>query len=108
MKSERTKALMISKEVKRIVWERDNHKCIFCGKYCDIGLANSHFIKRAQGGLGIEQNIMTNCLECHFMFDDTPMRKYMIQRAEDYFKEKYPDWNKDDLVYHKFDTDIYT
>ena len=102
MKSERTKALMISKQTKHEVWERDNHKCIFCGRYCDVSLANSHFIKRSHGGLGIPENIMTNCLDCHFMFDDTPMRKYMIQRAEDYFREKYPNWNKEDLVYKKY------
>ena len=101
MKSERTKALMISKEVKRKVWERDNHKCIFCGRYCDIGLANSHFIKRSHGGLGIEENIMTNCLDCHFMFDDTPMRKYMIERARDYLSSKYEYWNEEDLIYKK-------
>ena len=41
------------------VWERDNHRCIFCGKLVPYNLANSHFIKRSQGGLGIEQNIMT-------------------------------------------------
>lgn len=102
MKSERTKALMISKETKQIVWERDNHRCIFCGCYCDINLANSHFIKRSHGGLGIPENIMTNCLECHFRFDDTPMRKIMIQYAEEYFKSKYPNWNKDNLTYKKY------
>ena len=104
MKSERTKALMISKETKLLVWERDNRQCIFCGKYVDWNFANSHFIKRSHGGLGIPENIMTNCYECHHLFDDTPMRKYMIQRAEDYLKQKYPNWNKDNLVYKKYST----
>lgn len=104
MKSERTKALMITKETKMLVWERDNRQCIFCGKYVDWNFANSHFIKRSHGGLGIPENIMTNCYECHHLFDDTPMRKYMIQRAEDYFKQKYPNWNKDNLVYKKYST----
>ena len=107
MKSERTKALMISKETKLQVWERDNHCCIFCGKYVDWNFANSHFVKRSQGGLGIPENIMTNCLECHRMFDDSPMRKYMILRAEEYFKSKYENWNINDLVYHKYNyTDL--
>lgn len=104
MKSERTKALMISKETKLLVWERDNRQCIFCGRYVDWNFANSHFIKRSHGGLGIPENIMTNCYECHHLFDDTPMRKYMIQRAEDYLKQKYPNWNKDNLVYKKYST----
>lgn len=100
-KSERTKALMISKEVKRIVWERDNHKCIFCGRYVDLHYANSHFIKRSHGGLGIPENIMTNCWACHDLFDNSTMRKAMIPRAERYFKSKYKDWDKDKLVYKK-------
>lgn len=104
MKSERTKALMITKETKMLVWERDNRQCIFCGRYVDWNFANSHFIKRSHGGLGIPENIMTNCYECHHLFDDTPMRKYMIQRAEDYLKQKYPNWNKDNLVYKKYST----
>ena len=66
MKSERTKALMITKDTKLQVWERDNHRCIFCGRYVEWNYANSHFIKRSQGGLGIPENIMTNCQECHF------------------------------------------
>lgn len=104
MKSERTKALMITKKTKRIVYERDNHSCIFCGRYVDISCANSHFIKRSHGGLGIPENIMTNCYECHHNFDDTPLRKYMIPKAEKYFKSIYPNWNKDDLVYKKYST----
>lgn len=102
MKSERTKALMISKETKLKVWERDNHCCIFCGRHVEWNCANSHFIKRSHGGLGIEENIMTNCPQCHYLFDDTPMRKNMIPYAEEYFMKKYPNWNKDNLVYKKY------
>ena len=30
MKSKRSKACEISQKVKEIVWNRDNHKCIYC------------------------------------------------------------------------------
>lgn len=102
MKSERTKALMISKATKLEVWKRDNMRCIFCGKYVEWNFANSHFIKRSQGGLGIPQNILTNCQHCHFLFDDTPMRKYMVEYAERYLRSKYPNWDKSKLVYKKY------
>ena len=99
MKSKRTKALEISEKTKLIVWERDNQQCIFCHKWVPIQCANSHFIKRSQGGLGIQQNIMTNCPECHRKFDDTTNRKEMIKIAEKYFRSKYRKWNKKELLY---------
>lgn len=100
--SRRTKELAISKKVKMVVWERDNHRCIFCGKLVQWNLANSHFIKRSQGGLGIEQNIMTNCEECHRKYDDTPERVlWREEYAERYLRMKYPDWDKEELIYKK-------
>lgn len=48
MKHKRTKATDIPPKVKTIVWERDNHKCISCGKYVPKSCANAHYIKRSQ------------------------------------------------------------
>ena len=48
MKSKRSKACEISQKVKEIVWNRDNNKCIYCGRYVPMSCANSHFIKRSQ------------------------------------------------------------
>lgn len=99
--TKRTKALDITKKTKLAVWERDNHRCIFCGKLVPWNNANSHFIKRSQGGLGIEMNILTNCIDCHHKFDDTPAREKMFQHAERYLKNKYRDFNIDNLTYKK-------
>ena len=101
MKSKRTKALEISKETKLIVWERDDHRCIFCQRYVEWNYANSHYIKRSHGGLGIEKNIMTNCERCHNLFDDSIYREQMKQFAKEYLMSKYEDWNEDDLTYKK-------
>ena len=99
---ERTKELSIPKKVKLVVWERDQHKCIFCHKEVEWNYANSHFIKRSQGGLGIEENIMTNCSECHRLFDDSNERlEWRLKYAENYLRSKYPNWNKDKLIYKK-------
>ena len=100
--NKRTEALAITKKVKLEVWERDDHKCIFCHKPVSWNLANSHFIKRSHGGLGIPENIMTNCAECHQMFDDSKYRKYMLPKAEAYLKSKYVGWNRDNLRFTRY------
>ncbi len=48
MKSKRSKACNISQKVKEAVWNRDNHKCIYCGRYVSKTYANAHFVKRSQ------------------------------------------------------------
>lgn len=51
--SKRSEACSISIKTKQIVYDRDNQKCIICGKYVPMSNANAHYIKRSQGGLGI-------------------------------------------------------
>ena len=46
--SKRSNACDISQKVKETVWNRDNKKCIYCGKYVPKTCANAHFIKRSQ------------------------------------------------------------
>lgn len=96
-----TKATSIPKKVKIKVWERDNHMCIFCNKPVEWNFANSHYIKRSHLGLGIEENIMTNCSSCHSLFEESDKRNEMKIFAREYFKSKYPYWNEEDLVYKK-------
>jgi hypothetical protein len=97
-----TKATEISKSVKMKVWERDNHRCIFCQKEVEWNYANSHYIKRSQLGLGIEKNIMTNCERCHNLFEESIYREPMKKYAKNHFMSKYDDWNEEDLVYKKY------
>lgn len=97
-----TKHTEISLKTKKEVWERDSHKCIFCGKEVPLSNANSHYIKRSHNGLGIPKNIMTNCDECHSKFDDSVLRKNMIPKARKHFKSIYENWSEEDLVYKKW------
>ena len=102
-KSKRTKATEISIKTKKIVWERDNHKCIYCGKYVPVNYANAHFIKRSAGGLGIEENIVTLCPECHYEEDLGQNTKVYESYIENYLKDIYGDnWNKENLIYKKY------
>lgn len=97
-KTKRSRATDISTETKRKVYERDGGRCIFCG---GAGAPNAHFIPRSNGGLGIEQNIITACRECHERMDHTLERKIYLDAAERYLRSKYDGWNKADLIYRK-------
>lgn len=101
-KHKQTKATSIEKHVKEIVWERDDHKCIFCHVEVDVFFANAHFIPRSSGGLGIPENIFTACEKCHREQDNGLNTKKYDKIAEDYLRSIYGGrWTKDNLVYKK-------
>lgn len=101
--SKRSKACDISQKTKEIVWNRDNQSCIICGKYVPKTCANAHYIKRSQGGLGIEQNIVTLCPYCHYEEDFGQNTKLYEQQIESYLKSKYgTNWDKTKLIYSKY------
>ena len=100
-KSKRAKACDITQKVKKIVWERDGECCIICGN--PVAMPNSHYIRRSQGGLGIEENVATMCMNCHHIYDNgSGERQERIKEAfRDYLMSCYPGWNEDNLVYRK-------
>lgn len=87
MKSRRSKATDIPAKVKKIVWERDDHRCIFCGS--SQAMPNAHVISRAQGGLGVEENIVTACYICHYKMDQTSQRQEYLLKANNYLDSIY-------------------
>lgn len=99
MMSKRTKACNISAKVKALVWKRDNHYCVLCGS--PYAMPNAHFIPRSQGGLGVEENIVTLCNACHREFDQTTNRSVIREELRLYLKSKYPDWDERKLFYKK-------
>lgn len=108
-KSNRTKALEIPIEVKRAVAERDSVDgwacCIWCGKPAPtsnpLAFSNAHFIPRGQGGLGIEENILTLDWDCHLRYDQRTEREEMKAFFREYLISKYPDWDEEKLIYKK-------
>lgn len=100
--SKMAKSCDISQETKEVVWERDNHKCIFCGKHVPVGCANSHYIPRSQGGLGIEQNIVTACPECHHEQDNGLNTEYYELKTKRYLQAHYGDLLEINLIYKKY------
>ena len=101
--SKRSKACEISQKTKEIVWNRDSYKCIICDKYVPKTCANAHYIKRSQGGLGIEQNIVTLCIQCHYEEDFGKNTKSYEEIIEKYLIAKYgAEWDKSKLIYKKY------
>jgi 5-methylcytosine-specific restriction endonuclease McrA len=104
VKHRRTKATDISPAVKKKVEKRDSYEgcpcCIWCGKPHSRGEA--HYISRAQGGLGIEENLLTLCPDCHRLYDGK-MRKEMRPLFKIYLKSKYPGWDESKLIYRKWE-----
>lgn len=98
MKSERTKAVNIPLRVKETVFDRDGYACVWCAKRGD---PVAHYIPRSQGGLGIEENILTLCWTCHLRYDQSTERPKMREFFKDYLKSKYPDWDESKLTYIK-------
>lgn len=95
----RTKALDISKKVKMTVWERDRHRCILCGS--PSAMPNAHYISRAKSGLGIEQNIVTLCMDCHRRLDQSTERKELLNKVKHYLDRFYPNFTDDMRRYKK-------
>ncbi|MDY3993199.1 MAG: HNH endonuclease [Evtepia sp.] len=105
---DRTDALSIPREVKLRVAKRDSVDgwpcCILCGRPVPtsnpLAFSNAHYISRAQGGLGIEKNILTLCWGCHKAYDGTE-RNTLRPILRRYLREHYDDWNEEDLIYKK-------
>ena len=93
-----TKATKIPEKVKKAVWARDGGRCIVCLR---PGNPWCHYIPRSQGGLGIEENVVTLCDSCHMAFDQSPKRKSLREYIRRYLRMKYPDWDETKLVYKK-------
>ena len=94
-----TKATKIPNEVKMTVGKRDNWSCIICHR---PGLPEAHYIRRSQGGLGIEQNIVTLCRICHERYDNGDKRVEYGQRIREYLDKWYPYFDNKDRYYDKW------
>ena len=95
----RAKYAAISPQVKKIVEERDGGLCIICGT---IGFPTAHVVNRSQGGLGIEQNIVTLCPCCHAEMDNGKDGRIFRITCEAYLKGMYPGWSKEKVKYDKW------
>lgn len=98
--TKRTKALNIRALVRKRVHARDGGACVLCGRPYDLQCA--HYIGRGQSGLGVEENLVTLCTDCHRAYDQGQERADLRARIGDYLRSFYPDWDESGLVYEKW------
>lgn len=98
----RTKATAIPQSVKKKVYERDNCRCVLCHRWAEPAWACAHYIRRSQGGLGVEKNILTLCPACHLAFDEGPDRQRLRAYLSEYLSGCYTEWSEEELRYSKW------
>ena len=102
-----TKARDFDRKAKEAISDRDSIDgwpcCVWCGLAAPTPLvwSNAHFISRAQGGLGIPENGLTLCPQCHMRYDQSTNRNQMREYFRAYLESRYSDWNEDELIYRK-------
>ncbi len=97
-----TKATAIPLNVKEIVFDRDDHRCILC--HSTAGVPNAHVVRRSQGGMGVEQNIVTLCPSCHREFDEGRNGKQLYEEIVEHLRQFYPEWTREQVIYRKWGT----
>ena len=107
-----TKLLQFDKETIQEIIDRDK-TCIFCqmgykmegfdpNKLDCIIHDIAHFIPKSKMGLGIAKNGAFACRYHHHLLDNSKYRNEMLPLFENYLREIYPDWNKEELKYSKW------
>ena len=102
-----TKARDFDRKAKLAISERDSIDgwpcCVNCGASAPAPLAwsNAHFIARSQGGLGVPENGLTLCPECHRRYDQTTDRSVLREFFREYLQSKYAGWDESKLYYRK-------
>ena len=97
-----TKATAIPRNVKEIVFDRDDHRCILCRS--PQGVPNAHVVRRSQGGMGVEKNIVTLCPCCHREFDEGKNAEQLYEEIVQHLKRFYPEWTREQVIYRKWGT----
>ena len=99
--NKRTKAVAITQDTKKIVHERDQGCCILCGTPVTTAYSSAHYVPRSKGGLGIKENIVTLCFDCHAMFDQTVHRSEIEPFVKKHLNTFYPEFSDNDRIYRK-------
>lgn len=74
--------------------------CILCGS--PEAKPNAHIVRRSQGGMGVERNIVSLCPQCHYRLDEGQESAALMERVIAYIKGFYPDWTPESVTYRKW------
>ncbi len=77
---------------------------VYIVEYMFQRLVQMHILlKEVSGGLGIPENVVTLCPECHYQEDHGQNTQHYEEYIENYLKGIYgTDWSKEKLVYKKW------
>lgn len=53
-------------ELVKAVYERDNHRCVNCGKWVEDGVKPHHVCYKSHGGSDTLDNMVLLCPSCHY------------------------------------------
>lgn len=102
-KSKVSKACEFAPKVRKEIMRRDQSKCVYCHSKNSLTIAHA-FVPRSKGGLGIKENGVVLCMQCHHKLDNglnkesEPIEKYV----QEYMRRLY-DINTFELVYKKYE-----
>lgn len=111
-RTKKNQKYQFDQKTRELIYCRDGG-CIFCqrGYYMEnkeplLYLIEDvmHYINKSQGGLGIPQNGAIGCRYHHGLLDNgnQGLREEMLEIFKEHLRQQYPDWNEDELVYHKW------
>ena len=104
--TKRTKALAISVKTRKQVKERDSC-CVLCflkqGRLTAARLQCAHYIGRGQSGLGIPENLVMLCSDCHREYDQSAEREADREIIADHLRHIYDGWDDMRLTYNKWE-----
>ena len=87
----RSQVCEFPKKERLAIYNRDKNRCIFCGATSSLTIAHV-FFSRAKGGLGVQENGVLACRDCHNKLDHgRPKEKLRYEKiAKEYLLEFYP------------------
>ena len=75
----RGKGKAVSKELRKMILERDKHQCVCCGNTEDLQIHHKQY--RSKGGTDDPDNLVTLCAVCHAkQHEGEPIHRLMVSR----------------------------
>lgn len=75
-------------ELNKAIHDRDEDRCVICGRWVDPGEKFHHIDFKSQGGGDTEDNGATLCQDCHSQKAHGPEAAAIRKRLKEYIQER--------------------
>lgn len=99
-RSKRSLATDFTSIVRKEVLLRDKGFCVYCGNMHNIQI--HHYIERSLNGLGIKENLVCLCVECHMRLHSNDKGNVIKKTVKKYLDKLYPNFDDKDRKYDKW------